>query len=45
MNHDMNQEFIATSLEEEAEVLVSIFLPSKRTYFATRSMFVRSHTQ
>ena len=26
MNHDMNKELIATSLEEEAEVLVSIFL-------------------
>ena len=30
MNHDMNKELIATSLEEEAEVLVSIFLPSER---------------
>ena len=35
MNHDMNKELIATSLEEEAEVLVSIFLPSERTYLAT----------
>ena len=35
MNHDMNKELIATSLEEEAEVLVSIFLPSERTYIAT----------
>ena len=34
MNHDMNKELIATSLEEEAEVLVSIFLPSERTYLA-----------
>ena len=33
MNHDMNKELIATSLEE-AEVLVSIFLPSERTYLA-----------
>ena len=35
MNHDMNKELIPTSLEEEAEVLVSIFLPSERTYLAT----------
>ena len=35
MNHDMNKELIATTLEEEAEVLVSIFLPSERTYLAT----------
>ena len=35
MNHDMNKDLIATSLEEEAEVLVSIFLPSERTYLAT----------
>ena len=36
MNHDMNKERIPTSLEEEeAEVLVSIFLPSERTYLAT----------
>ena len=35
MNHDMSKELIATSLEEEAEVLVSIFLPSERTYLAT----------
>ena len=35
MNHDMNKELIPTSLEEEAEVLVSIFLPSERTYPAT----------
>ena len=35
MYHDMNKELIATSLEEEAEVLVSIFLPSERTYLAT----------
>jgi len=37
MNHDMNKEFIPTSLaeeEEEAEVLVSVFLPSERTYLA-----------
>ena len=31
----MNKELIVTSLEEEAEVLVSIFLPSERTYLAT----------
>ena len=31
MNHDMNKELIATSLE----VLGSIFLPSERTYLAT----------
>ena len=35
MNHDMNKEFIATSLQEEAEVLVSIFLPSERSYLVT----------
>ena len=35
MNHDMNKELISTSLEEEAEVLVSIFLLSERTYLAT----------
>ena len=35
MNHDMNKELIPTSLEEEAGVLVSIFLPSERTYLAT----------
>ena len=35
MNHDMNKELIPTSLEEEAEVLVSIFLPSERLYLAT----------
>ena len=31
MNHDMNKELISTSLEEEAEVLVSAFLPSECT--------------
>ena len=35
MNHDMNKELIATRLEELAEVLVSFFLPSERTYLAT----------
>ena len=35
MNHDMHKELMPTSLEEEAEVLVSIFLPSERTYLAT----------
>ena len=35
MNHGINKELIATSLEEEAEVLVTIFLPSERTYLAT----------
>ena len=35
MNRDMNKELIPASLEEEAEVLVSIFLPSERTYLAT----------
>ena len=35
MNHDMNKELIPTSLEEEAEVLVAVFLPSDRTYLAT----------
>ena len=34
MNHDMNKENVSTSLEEEAEVLVSVFLPSERTYLA-----------
>ena len=29
MNHDMNKELIPTSLEEEADVLVSIFFPTK----------------
>ena len=32
---DMNKELMPTSLEEEAEVLVSVFLPSERTYLAT----------
>ena len=35
MNHDMNKENVSTSLEEEAEVLVSVFLPSERAYLAT----------
>ena len=35
MNHDLNKENVSTSLEEEAEVLVSVFLPSERTYLAT----------
>ena len=37
MSHDLNKEHVSTSLEEEeeAEVLVSIFLPSERTYLAT----------
>ena len=35
MNHGMSKELIATSLDEEAEVLVSIFLPSERTYLVT----------
>ena len=35
MNHDMNKENVSTSLEEEAEVLVSVFLPSECTYLAT----------
>ena len=30
-----NTENVSTSLEEEAEVLVSVFLPSERTYLAT----------
>lgn len=34
MNHDMSKENISVSLEEEAEVLVSISLPTERTYFA-----------
>ena len=37
MNHGMNKELIPTSLEEEAEVLVSIFLSSERTYLTTTS--------
>ena len=28
MNHDMNKELVHTSLEEEAETPVSIFIPS-----------------
>ena len=35
MNYDLNKENVSTSLEEEAEVLVSVFLPSERTYFVT----------
>ena len=35
MNHDLNKENVSTSLEEEAEVLVSVFLPSERTYLVT----------
>ena len=35
VNHDLNKENVSTSLEEEAEVLVSAFLPSERTYLAT----------
>ena len=35
MNHDLNKENVSISLEEEAEVLVSLFLPSERTYLAT----------
>ena len=35
MNHDMNKELIPTSLEEEAEVFDSSFLPSGRTYLST----------
>ena len=35
MNHDMNKELVHTSLEQEAETLVSIFLPSERSYVAT----------
>ena len=35
MNHDLNKENVSTSLEEEAEILVSAFLPSERTYLAT----------
>ena len=34
VNHDLNKENVPTSLEEEAEVLVSVFLPSERTYLA-----------
>eukprot|EP00435_Cladocopium_sp_Y103_P073754 s194_g45.t1 len=34
MIHGMNKENIPASLEEEAEVLVSVFLPSERTYLA-----------
>jgi len=35
VNHDLHKENVSTSLEEEAEVLVSVFLPSERTYLAT----------
>ena len=35
VNHDLNKEHVSTSLEEEAEVAVSVFLPSERTYLAT----------
>ena len=35
VNHDLNKENVSISLEEEAEVLVSVFLPSERTYLAT----------
>ena len=35
MNHDLNKENVSASLEEEAEVLVSVFLPSERRYLAT----------
>ena len=33
--HDLNKENVSTSLEEEAELLVSVFLPSERTCLAT----------
>ena len=35
LKHDLKKENVSTSLEEEAEVLVSVFLPSERTYLAT----------
>ena len=35
VNHDLNKEHVSTSLEEEAEVAVSVFLPSECTYLAT----------
>ena len=35
MNHGLNKEHVPTSLEEEAAVLVSVFLPSESTYLAT----------
>ena len=35
MIHDMNKDNVSISLEEEAEVLVSVFLPSERTYLVT----------
>ena len=34
VNHDLNKENVSTSLEE-AEVLVSVYLPSESTYLAT----------
>ena len=35
VNYDMNKELATTTLEEEAEILVSLFLPSERTYLAS----------
>ena len=35
VNHALNKEHVSISLEEEAEVLVSVFLPSERAYLAT----------
>ena len=35
MNVDMRKEKNQSALEEEAETLVSIFLPAERTYLAT----------
>ena len=37
VNHALNKEHVSISLEEEAEVLVSVFSPSERTYLATTS--------
>ena len=31
-NHDLNKENVSVSLEEESEVLVSVFLPTERSY-------------
>jgi len=35
VNRELNKEHVSTSLEEEVEVSVSVFLPSERTYLAT----------
>ena len=40
VNHDFNKENVSTSLEEEAAVLVSVFLPSECTYPLTTPQLI-----